>query len=301
MRDTKFERTQHEATGRHQGNLKRFLRDLHRDQERGQREKDRAKAEVERLNGVVSGQPTASSNQNASAGFSQRRAAQPSLPPAPRQATAEERKRQMAQLAEMGVAVPQEYRAEMAMASEWQVVSEKIIPQRVKEEEDDDEDEEEKHNKNVSAAWSSKRKRREHDDDEHGEDERPARRKGWGSTIKTYPGSESVDADLEALLGSNKLPEGSGSTNDAGTAAVESQVEPNTEGAHVDQLEREQDEKQDVPVIKRETSDGQSIVPPAVPEASETPDVKAESETQAQAQEGEVFFKKRKAKNIRQK
>ena len=30
VRDTKLERTNHEATGKHQGALKRFLRDLHR-------------------------------------------------------------------------------------------------------------------------------------------------------------------------------------------------------------------------------------------------------------------------------
>jgi hypothetical protein len=53
VKDTKFERQQHEATGRHQGNIQRSLRGLHREQETEQRNKARAQAEVARLNGLV--------------------------------------------------------------------------------------------------------------------------------------------------------------------------------------------------------------------------------------------------------
>ncbi|MBE7181524.1 MAG: hypothetical protein INR71_10015, partial [Terriglobus roseus] len=55
VRDTKFERQQHDATGRHQSNIQRSLRTLHRDAERGERDKQRARDEVARLNGVVGG------------------------------------------------------------------------------------------------------------------------------------------------------------------------------------------------------------------------------------------------------
>ncbi|MCJ1359147.1 MAG: hypothetical protein MMC33_009147 [Icmadophila ericetorum] len=50
IRDTKIEKQNHEATPKHQGNLKRFLGDLHRDHEKDEREKQRAKDEVARLN-----------------------------------------------------------------------------------------------------------------------------------------------------------------------------------------------------------------------------------------------------------
>ena len=53
VKDTKFERAQHEATGRHQGNIQRSLKTLHRKQENEQRDKARAQAEVARLNGLV--------------------------------------------------------------------------------------------------------------------------------------------------------------------------------------------------------------------------------------------------------
>lgn len=55
VRDTKLERQNHESTGKHQGAIKRFLRDLHRGHEREDREKQRAKDEVARLNSVTSG------------------------------------------------------------------------------------------------------------------------------------------------------------------------------------------------------------------------------------------------------
>ena len=43
VRDTKLERTNHEATGRHQGAIKRSLRDLHRNAEQQERETEPGK------------------------------------------------------------------------------------------------------------------------------------------------------------------------------------------------------------------------------------------------------------------
>ncbi|PCD42081.1 hypothetical protein AU210_004616 [Fusarium oxysporum f. sp. radicis-cucumerinum] len=108
VRDTKLERQNHESTAKHQGALKRFLRDLHRNHEREEREKDRAKREVERLNGVVGAS-------SAAAGPSSRPAprAQQSAP------TEASLKKQREQLAAMGVAMPSDFRPEMAMPGEW--------------------------------------------------------------------------------------------------------------------------------------------------------------------------------------
>ncbi len=60
VRDTKLERTNHDATPKHQGNLKRFLKDLHRGHEKDEKDKERAKAEVARLNGLPVGSGSAS-------------------------------------------------------------------------------------------------------------------------------------------------------------------------------------------------------------------------------------------------
>ncbi|RSM11420.1 hypothetical protein CEP52_002991 [Fusarium oligoseptatum] len=93
VRDTKLERQNHESTAKHQGALKRFLRDLHRGHEREEREKERARQEVARLNGVVAG------SSSSSAASSSRPA--PRAPPsAPSEVSL---KKQREQLAELGV------------------------------------------------------------------------------------------------------------------------------------------------------------------------------------------------------
>ncbi|KAJ5324545.1 Zinc finger U1-type [Penicillium atrosanguineum] len=117
IRDTPFEKTQHEASGKHQSSLRRFLRDIHKNNENQQKETQRAKSEVERLRKAVGGGSSASS---ASSDPAPKRAAAP----APKPVSVDERKKQIAQLAEMGVAVPEEYRGDMALAGDWQTLSE---------------------------------------------------------------------------------------------------------------------------------------------------------------------------------
>ncbi|KAI9751769.1 MAG: hypothetical protein M4579_005900 [Chaenotheca gracillima] len=197
VRDSKLERQQHDATPRHQGNLKRFLRDLHRGQEREARDSDRAKQEVDRLNGVVSG--TASSTPPVAPDGPSRKPRGPPASVVPqqqvRQPTAEERKKQLAQLAEMGIAIPQEYRGEMAMAGEWQTLSERLIGNT----EDDDESK-------TKLPRVVPRKRKLPGEEEEEEEERAIGvKRGWGTTIKTYPGRPAEDdEDLDALLSGSK-------------------------------------------------------------------------------------------------
>ncbi|PHH60763.1 hypothetical protein CDD82_2238 [Ophiocordyceps australis] len=90
VRDTKLERQNHEATARHQGAIKRSLRELHRTHEREERDKERARREIARLNGVVSKDGPNASNPAKSA----------------TRATSSETdlKRQRQQLADLGVA-----------------------------------------------------------------------------------------------------------------------------------------------------------------------------------------------------
>ncbi|KAL4908323.1 hypothetical protein BDW74DRAFT_99633 [Aspergillus multicolor] len=212
IRDTAFEKTQHEATAKHQSNLKRFLREIHRDNERSQRDSQRAKDEVERLKQSVAGAGgKAGDNQ------SWKKSASSTAAPAPqRPVSVEERKKQMAQLAEMGVAIPDEYRRDLALAGDWQTVSEKVIRSA---EEDDGE--------KVPTLGVRKRKHDQDIDEEEEEAKREAERfvsKGWGSRTRQYPGAKDEDEGLDALLASTnevkkpKKPEAGDDTNENTTA-----------------------------------------------------------------------------------
>jgi len=100
--------------------------------------------------------------------------------------SAADQKRQWAQLAEMGIKVPDEVRAEMAMAGDWQVVSQRTV---------DD----------PSAAEPLSigvRKRKYEGQEEEEEEKKEAgetvARRGWGAAMKRYPREDT--SDLDALL-----------------------------------------------------------------------------------------------------
>lgn len=183
IRDTPFEKTQHEASPKHQGSLKRFLRQIHNDNEQKQRDSQRAKSEVERLRQAVSGE-TSTDKDNAKG----------KAPPAPkfteRPASLEERKKQMAQLVAMGVAVPQEFRADMALAGDWETTSETRI--------------EVKQGLEGPTRSVGIRKRKlegEEEGDEHAPE--PIVNKGWGSRMRQYPGAQEEEG-LDDLFASTK-------------------------------------------------------------------------------------------------
>jgi len=177
VKDTKFEKQQHDATPRHQGNIQRSLRRLHKDNEREERDKDRAKAEVARLNGIVSGSGGSSASGHV--------VAQSTSGPA-KKATVDDRKRQLKQLADLGVAVPEAYRREVAMAGDWETVS----VRQIKKEEDVKPD--------VLSFGTHKRKFEGQEEEE--EAGTTVVRKGWGSTTKRYPGTSGAVEDIESLL-----------------------------------------------------------------------------------------------------
>ncbi|KAJ6171101.1 hypothetical protein N7470_000168 [Penicillium chermesinum] len=185
IRDTPFEKTQHEASPKHQGNLKRFLRDIHRNNENKERETQRAKSEVERLRQAVAGEsstPRAGSSTPAPA----KRTAVSA--PVSQEISAAEKKKRIAQLAEMGVAVPNEYRADLALAGNWQTVSETKImePDEVA----------------TKSIGVRKRKLNEEEVDEEGEPLEQYEHKGWGSRMRSHPVGRQDDDDLDALLAS---------------------------------------------------------------------------------------------------
>ncbi|KAF2266829.1 hypothetical protein CC78DRAFT_491218 [Lojkania enalia] len=187
VKDTKFERTQHEATGRHQGNIQRSLRGLHKQREIEQRRTQAAKDEVTRLNALVPGSSDASSSTAAKSDDARVGAKPTFTKQAKKQATMEDRKKQWNQLAAMGIAVPELMRGEMAMAGDWHVVSEKVIG----------EDEE---NKPLNVGVH-KRKLDEADEEAQAAGEIITKKKGWGNTYKSFPGKMSGDEDnMEALF-----------------------------------------------------------------------------------------------------
>ncbi|KAF2856079.1 U1 zinc finger domain-containing protein [Plenodomus tracheiphilus IPT5] len=189
VKDTKFERAQHEATGRHQGNIQRSLKGLHREQEIDQRNKARAQAEVARLNGLVSStsSPSVAAGTGGAATFEKR---------PEKKATVEDRKRQWEQLVAMGITVPDAARGDLAIAGEWKTVSEEVVGEV-------NEDGEFK----VTALNKGVRKRKIDEEEEEREaaGEIITKKKGWGHKFKTFPGSKSADDDIESLLGKKPI------------------------------------------------------------------------------------------------
>lgn len=257
VRDTTFEKRQHESTPKHQGNIQRSLRTMHKEHEREDRDKARAQAEVARLNSIVSGAGGASKT-GASGGGILNPAG--SSTAAPRQAaSAEERKRQMKQLADMGVAVPEEYRADIALAGDWQTLStRKINPVK-------DEDADTK----PDAQSIGVRKRKHESAEEEEEAGETVVRRGWGSTTREYPGNPASVEDIGALLKKSE-PVVKKDTNDADA----------------------------VPGLKKEDS-VEDLLSSTVKETPLQPDdaaVKPDPDSETAAP---VFFKKRKGKVLK--
>ena len=277
VRDTKLERQNHEATARHQGALKRFLRELHRGHEREERDKERARQEIARLNGVVAGSSSSSTSSRAQPSQQQSKPAAPSE---------SQLKRQREQLAEMGVAVPSPFLPEMAMPGEWTVTKTRVVETRP------EDDMELKEDVKVEAKAIGVRKREvtEEERDEEaavrGLFKKPRR---WGRDSKTMP--QENDDELDALLSGSIAPRRQHEADDAAT-----KQDPEARDSF-DQLKQEEPENIKTEPINsvQEVGDGVKIEAPYA-EASLKPEDDA-SELGASA----VVFKKRKSKGLRQK
>ena len=265
------------------------MRDLHKGHERDERDKQRAKDEVDRLNGVVS----ASGSTSGGAPWERKSAIPPPSMAGNQQATPADRKRQLTQLAEMGVAIPEDFRREMAMAGDWQTTSEKVVYENdfLKKEENSEDTK-------FGGLNVGVRKRKFEGQEEEEEAGERVVRKGWGSTVRTYPGAGGDEDDLNMLLKSTKraIREGEGLQNlGSGRSS-----QPEHAGSHA--TAKESQPTLDSPAIKKEDSAGpdglqdtflnQTAAVVAHPESLKQEDDIAESG---------VVFKKRKAKPIRQK
>ncbi|CAI0655580.1 unnamed protein product [Colletotrichum noveboracense] len=275
VRDTKLERQNHEATGKHQGALKRFLRDLHRGHEQEERDKDRARREIERLKGVASGSSSSSTS------FAKPGSSSSAPAPAPG-GTEAARKRQMEQLAEMGVSIPTEFRGDMAMAGEWTVTATKVV------------DEDAAKEKPVEAKAVGVRKREQTEEEKEEEDavrglfKKPRK---WGG-MRAMPED---DKELDALLSADTLFRPKKEESAAAEDSVKKEEGADEAAAAV---------ISDVPAIKAEEDEaGDKLSAAALGPIADADGVKKEEDgvEPTEAAAPAVVFKKRKAKNIRQK
>lgn len=253
---------------------------------------------MNRLNGVVSGSGTSSGQlegQNTGAPWRRKPAIPPPTMNDPRQATPAERRQQVAQLAEMGVAVPEEYRREMAMAGDWQVVSERpLYGSGVKGEEGGEE--EKKHSEGLNIGVRKRKHDGQEEDDEAGE---MGVRRAWGSMIHTYPDprTQNGQEDLDSLLGKTKLnrlrddlvkdhTSGGGGSAASPPPAINA-PQPGIDGAP-------NESPSPIPPIKQEDTDETKLV-------SYIDSSKPLKEDPDGSEQPAVVFKKRKAKPIRHK
>lgn len=188
----------------------------------------------------------------------------------------------MAQLVEMGVAIPEEYRRDMALAGDWQTTSVKVIR-----------DDNEKGNP-ASKSIGVRKRKAEGDADEEEEQEEPEQfiSKGWGSTMRKYPGGQSENEDLDALLASTKNvkkvrpseedegPEEGVKKEAAGDALTKSEGDEAAAVAAAPESEQ-------APIKQEEPSDTTSTATPV------------KNETEEPKPTGGVVFKKRKPKAMR--
>ncbi|KAI9661481.1 MAG: hypothetical protein M1831_003003 [Alyxoria varia] len=298
VRDTKTERAQHDATGRHQGAVQRFLRNLHRDNERGERDQQRAKDEVARLNGIVSGagEGKAGVGSGGSSNAAQDRRQQHQQ----RQLAPSDVKSNLAQLASMGVAIPEEYRKNMALAGEWSTVAERPIRSDIvgiKKEDSGDV------KYDVDSFSTGVRKRQRLNEDEEDEEEAAnvgmagdasgsVGRGAWGSKFKSYKAAtknkvDASDMDIAALMGNGV----GGNTGD------DAEPEVKTEDTGSPDIKKEEDgsvEPADASApIEREGPTGSP--PDMKPEVSQSnAELSVPKEEDGAEEAPTVFFKKKK-------
>lgn len=293
VRDTGLERTNHEATAKHQGAIKRSLRDLHRGADQKEREKERARREVERLNGVVSGSGGGGPSTIPSASRQATKPSGPAYGAPPQKVTEEERQKQLEQLAELGVNIPTELRGTMAMAGEWTVTATKVI-------EKPGENTDDKESALAEGRATGVKRERERTEEEKEQEEaikglfkKPRK---WGVGSKTMPAEE--DAELEALLSGPLVKAKKEESEPPRIKTEESQ-----EGA--DQNDAAEPTKQEPsPPIKQELDEEEARlgVAAAVESAPGAPDGGSAGGGAENTSGGStVMFKKRKPKNIRQK
>lgn len=192
----------------------------------------------------------------------------------------------------MGVAVPEDFRREMAMAGDWQTVSERAVYDNVKAEEDS------KGRRSLDTGEAQQvlnigvRKRKFETQEEEEEAGERVVRKGWGSTTRMYPSADQ-DYDLDALLNTNQMEQRHLGGDSLGGSTPREQVTKDSKDEAATKFEA----ATSGPQIKKEGSDPILASSGIATERYGSPNLSAKEEELGV----EVIFKKRKPKNIRQK
>jgi len=139
----------------------------------------------------------------------------------------------------MGVMLPDEARGDLALAGDWKTVRTEVIG----EVDDDGEFKATTLNKGVH-----KRKLDEEEEEELAAREMITKRKGWGHTFKSFPGSKSVDDDLDSLLGKKKAPQ----TDTGPAAGVKSEEPADGESTTMQDIPTVEEARATVAAVKQE-------------------------------------------------
>lgn len=211
VKDTPIERRNHESSGKHQGSIQRSLRELHKTKAYEERDKQRARDEVARLNGLVGDKsPNGGVKISGVTDVTSRGNAAPTSRPV--LSAAAQRRRHAEELAALGVELPDELKKEVTGVGSWQTVSERVIENPGSRSMADILLEEQDNKDALLNRGVHKRKMEGEEEDSRDEEAAPKKFKAWGSDFKSYPGAEAEeedDGDLENLLKgvAKKMPE----------------------------------------------------------------------------------------------
>lgn len=197
------------------------------------------------------------------------------------QATPAQRKQQLAQLAEMGVSIPDEFKPDMAMAGEWTVTKETVL--------------EANGERKTEAVALGVRKREPNDEEQ---EEAEIKKKRWGSKFRSHPVDED-EGDLDALLDQAMAKP----LKPVEVAVVAPKFEMKMTKSNI-KVESPPDTATNE--TEKEIPKAEEEVKKEFPNAlADIPTLGTAEETPKQEDDEEVptgvVFKKRKAKNIRQK
>jgi hypothetical protein len=176
----------------------------------------------------------------------------------------------------MGVAVPEEYRRDMALAGSWETISERRLTPAEGGKEDA--------KLNIGVR---KRKLENNEDEEEAQLLAKTTHRGWGNTTLSYPGAADEDDDLDALLSK--------------TTAVKKTDDSKFKSEVVAQKAEAEDEADSKSAIKVEADlDSVTTMKKGEPEAIDSPQIPPVPGSHNSEGLPGVVFKKRKNKAAKQ-
>ncbi|KAK6356481.1 hypothetical protein TWF718_000840 [Orbilia javanica] len=176
VKDTPLSRKDHEASPKHQHALQRFLRELHRNKEKEAVAAENTKREAERLNNLGNPDYVPKPLARRAADLVEKKPAKASS-----FRSDEQKKKHMDELAALGVAMPESYRKEHAMAGEWETI--RVIERPATPEDPEDEE-------------SKRAKRRRLGDVDEDEDEEETETKNFTMRTLEYPGDAVASGNI---------------------------------------------------------------------------------------------------------